>query len=208
MSTVVVNRNLRSFSEALRVTPAALHDCTVVVDSVYREQEKRNFATEGSSGGKNWKPLSPEYKKAKDRLLANATGVIKGIAKARGAKLTGFALRAALGSDNKILQRTGDMKRAFSTQAASIPDAGGSGVGASHVAEGFILPTGARVQIGAQGPGYFARPDSEQRDPQVRNAERDNELRQGVRRALIPHTMATLRTMIRRGAPRAGGSSA
>jgi len=201
MSTVVVNSRLKTLHEALRLNIGAVKDAAVVADVVYREQEKSLFASEGASGGSTWAPLSPAYKARKDRLFAGAEATVKGIAKARGRKLTGFAVAAALGAENKILQLTGDMKRKFSTQTSG------------HIAEGFILPQGARIQMGAQGPEHFglhARGAGSlpKRDPQQRTAEGDAALVAGVRRALIPHIVRTLRDALRTGAPRPGGTGA
>lgn len=195
MSSVVVNRNIKTLHEALRLTAAAVKDAAVVADVVYRQQEKTLFSTQGGSGGVPWKALSKEYKERKDRLFSRTTATIKGIAKARGNKLAGFALHAAVGSENKILQLTGDMKRAFS-------EAGGE-----HVAEGFILPQGARIQVGARGPSFYrmhATGDGKlpRRNQQQRTSTQDAQLVEGVRRALIPHVMRSLRVALRTGAPK------
>lgn len=208
MSSVTVNPRVFELHRAVRVTPAALEDATVVTDSIYRAHEKDLFNSEGASGGTAWKALSPDYKARKDRLFANATGIIKGIAAARGRKLSGAAVRAARGSDNKTLQLTGDMKAAFSTEAASIPDAGNSGFNAAHVSESFILPTGAQIRLGAQGPLYFDRPPGEGRDPQQRTEDQKAELVEGVRRAFIPHVVAALRSALRATVSLGGGSGA
>jgi hypothetical protein len=93
------------------------------------------------------------------------------------------------------------MKSAFSTQQAD------------HIAEGVVLPSGAKIHLGARGPVYFGyhatgSGNLPKRDQQQRTSRQDNELRAGVRRALIPHVTRTLRIALQTGAPRSGGSRA
>lgn len=201
-SRVIVNRNLKSLHEALQLTPAAMQDCTDTCDYIYRGQEDELFRTEGRSGGAAWQALSEPYKKRKDRLFSGARSYVSGIAKARGRGLTGAALNVVLGAENKILQLTGDMKRAFSN------------LGGRHVAHYFILPGNARVQLGAQGPEHYAlhaEGDGKlpKRDPQQRTSTQDEALRGGVKRALAPHVARALRVALQAGTPfRAGGSGA
>jgi len=194
MSSVVVNKSLKTLHEALNLTPDAVKDATVVADVVYRRQEKELFETEGASGGTPWVKLSDAYQKRKDRLFAQATANVKEIARARGKKISGFALHIVLGAENKKLQLTGDMKRAFAEQ------------GGGHVAEGFILPTGARIQLGALGRPDFAlhakgKGNLPKRDPQQRTTVGDEALVAGVRRALIPHVVRAIRSRLQAGSP-------
>jgi len=199
MSTVVVNRSLKTLHEALSLNSAAVQDAVVTADYVYRGLEGDLFATQGGSGGPLWKALSPEYKKRKDRMFEGATRTVKGIAKARGNRLAGFAVAAVLGAENKILQLKGDMKRAFAN------------AGGEHAARGFILPQGARIQLGAQGPEYY-RFHAEgvgklpKRDQQQRKEDQDKAIVAGVRRALVPHIVRSIRVALQAGAPRGSGA--
>ena len=69
MSSVNVNPRLRTLSEALELRKEDVEAALDVADSVYRDQEKTIFSSEGSSGGESWTPLSPNYEKWKKKAF-------------------------------------------------------------------------------------------------------------------------------------------
>ena len=82
-------RMKKSFKEAMEMTVRDMKRMTTQVDRRFRENEKRLFASEGRSGGRAWKRLSPAYAKAK---------------------------RKAVGS-RKIMQRTGTLRRGLTQKS-------------------------------------------------------------------------------------------
>lgn len=119
MATVHVNPRLRertSLEELFTISDADLRSPLEESDKVFREMMKQQFATEGQSGGERWPALSPEYAQQKDRWFRKARARFAG--RQRG-KLPGTTAGIPRGrGENKILQLTGALKRALSTQSA------------------------------------------------------------------------------------------
>lgn len=138
-------RVIRSIAGLLRPDQKVATAVAKAMDTELRAAMRRQFDTEGGEGGDPWKPLSPGYKRRKDRIFSGAIAYNKSIAKSRGRKLSKAGLRKALGAENKILQLTGDMRRGF-TMAR---DPG-------HVVYGYVTGQGRmHVVFGAQGKAYF-----------------------------------------------------
>jgi phage gpG-like protein len=65
--TVETNPRLRDLRTALRLDQSDMQEILRLVDDRFVTNERRLFATEGSSGGSKWAPLDPKYKKAKQK---------------------------------------------------------------------------------------------------------------------------------------------
>lgn len=87
--TARANPRIRSLAEVFELTIADMNRVTGQVDRQFVANEKRLFATEGSSGGKKWKPLSPKSAKAKRRRYPG----------------------------RKIMQRTGQLRKGLTTKS-------------------------------------------------------------------------------------------
>ena len=71
--TAHVDPNLpQLMEEALKMKTSDLKKMSVQMDRVFVKNEKRLFASEGSSGGSKWKPLSAAYAKAKKKRFPGA----------------------------------------------------------------------------------------------------------------------------------------
>lgn len=185
-----LNPRLRDLDSLFTLDQAAVNDVLQGVDQDFRTHERQLFDSEGVSSGEPWKPLSEAYKKRKDRLFAQANALIRGQARARGRKLSGSALRSARGSDNKILQLGGDMKRAFATKSAL------------HVAEAYRGSRGWVLRLGAAGPPYAAYHATgggrlPQRNPIAHSEEQWRAYLATVQRSMIPHVLRRFRVLQR-----------
>lgn len=151
---------------------------TDAVDPIFRRYVRRNFDTE-SSAGVPFKPLTQRYKKRKDALFSMATAINVEIARARGRRLTSRGLAKALGAENKILQLTGDMRRAFTRP------------GGPHIADGFIFGSKIRIRLGAWGPVYFGvwADPVEMRDYMQPSKADEVDLREAALKAMVPHVV-------------------
>ena len=150
----------RMAQRMFEMPPEATSELLTLVDAEFQKNIGKNFSTQGVSGGAEFKSLSPEYKAWKDRLFSGAAAQIRRIAKSRGQKRV--SIKKALRSENKILQLTGDMKRAFSTAQSGSTYLGQAW---SHIAEVARRGSAIVFTMGATGPDYFSRPPSEQRNP-------------------------------------------
>ena len=166
----------------LELDKPAAEDAAESVDSRFRAHEKRLFRTEGAEGGPPWQRLSPEYKRRKDRLFAKARAYRRAIAKARGGKV-----RGSLGAENKVLQLTGDLKRALSE------------MGGLHIVETFRVGLSWIIRVGASGPPYGRYHEEGDGVPTrhpMQHTEFQRRLYLGdVRRRLIPHLMRRMRVL-------------
>jgi hypothetical protein len=210
MSRVVVSRALQSIDSAMKMTKSAITDAARAGDVVYRAQAKELWATEGASGGEPWLELNPDYLKWKQRQRHHGRQDLReAIKKFRAGKTK--ALKTTLLMSTRILVQFGSMRDAFST------------LGRDHHAQGFIIPTGGRVQLGALSPAD--RPDwsmhakgiptgagkgglPPQRDPNQRLQVQEDQIREAIKTALIPHIMRSARIALQAGPPRRGGSGA
>lgn len=190
MPVIANQRVIRDIPNLLRPSGAAARAVARSMDTVFRLNMRRQFDSEGAHGGDKWQPLSPEYKRRKDRLFSGAVQFNRDLAKARGRKAP--SVMAMLGAVNKILQLTGDMRRAF-TQADN----------PSHVAEGVVVgERNISVILGAQGRadwGYHQegagklprRPIISITGPQLRD------LRAAANKAMIPYVLQKVRALAR-----------
>lgn len=62
-----VNPRVKDMASLMKLTQRDMNDMATAVDIQFAKHEKRLFATEGSSGGAKWRPLSDSYAKAKAR---------------------------------------------------------------------------------------------------------------------------------------------
>lgn len=181
----------RSFEELFSFEPTAINDVVVAVDKEFTKHEDSLFKSEGAAAGIKWAPLSPAYKRWKDRLFGQAISFNRGVAKERGGKFrSGF--RGPLGAENKILTLTGDMRRAFTD--SDNPE---------HIAMGFRSTRGWTVRVGAASE--IARYHAEgtatmpERPPIMMNKlQRDRHIAV-ANRALVPHVLSRLRAISRIG---------
>ena len=63
--TTRVNPRIRLLSDLFDLDAREMKVMTTEVDKQFRKNMKRLFATEGASGGKRWKRLTPKYAKRK-----------------------------------------------------------------------------------------------------------------------------------------------
>ena len=80
-------------------------------DERFRRDEKRLFGSEGRTGGATWKPLSPEYAKAKaGRFGKGRKGAKIFRSKTRTVRTTGGVFKI---TSQRILQATGKLRRSL-----------------------------------------------------------------------------------------------
>ncbi len=137
-------RVIRSLEKLLRPDARVAKAVARAMDPELRAAISRQFDTEGAEGSTPWVPLSPAYKARKDRLFGKAITFNRDLARARGRRLTRAGLAKALGAENKILQLTGDMRRAFTRKDDP-----------AHIAQGTVDGTRIAMLFGAQGPVYW-----------------------------------------------------
>ncbi len=65
MSKVWVNPAIRRVKDILVLNQKDMNTMARRVDIKFRPNERKLFSTQGASGGRRWKPLSPAYKKWK-----------------------------------------------------------------------------------------------------------------------------------------------
>ena len=186
------NRVIRSIPQLLRPDGRVAKAVATAVDTELRTATRAQFDTEGAEGGDPWAPLSPPYKAWKDRQFGKAIDFNTRLAAARGRRLTGAALTKALGAQNKILQFTGDMKRAFTKREDP-----------AHVAEGQVVAeTKVRVLFGAQGPvhwGYHQQGAAPlpRRPILAFNAGAVLRAREAALKAMLPYVMQRVKALAR-----------
>lgn len=184
-----LNPRIVDLDKILDLDAPAIRDATVAADAMFRRHELESFNTEGASSGGSWKPLSPRYRRWKDRLFAGATAQIREQARARGRRISVSSRR---GSDNKILQLTGDLKRAFSQQGGGT---GLSGVPYQHIADHFRGVRGWIIRLGAQGDAYFKFVGDKGRDPIQHTDEQFRAYSVAVSKALVPHVLRRFKAL-------------
>jgi hypothetical protein len=182
---------MRDLPGLLRPDKAVAESVARAVDPVFRVAMRETFKAEGPAG-QPWKALSPEYKKRKDRLFSRAIALNQSISQARtGKRLSRASMRKALGSENKILQLSGRMMRAY-TKA-----------GGEHVARGAVLPRrGLVVFLGVHGPEYYAQhhdgaPPLPQRRVLVLSKRQVAEMSDAAQKAMMPHLLRRIRAISR-----------
>lgn len=83
-----VNPRVKELKDAMKLTVRDMEAIATTLDSQFVKNMKRQFSTEGSSGGQRWQELSPAYKKWKQKKYPG----------------------------RKILTRKGTMRKAFSVK--------------------------------------------------------------------------------------------
>jgi hypothetical protein len=182
---------LRSIQELLRPDKATANSVSRALDPVFRREMAENFGKEGTPAGA-WAPLSPAYKARKDRLFNRAVALNQSLALSRrGKKLSKATMRKVLGAENKILQLTGRMKRAYTKP------------GAEHVARGAVLPRrGLVVYLGVHGPAYYGYHDEgagklPRRSSLIVDKAALDDMNRASMKAMLPHVMARVRALDR-----------
>ena len=137
--TATVNPEIKHLSEVFKLDARDMKRMTTSVDRKFRENERRQFSSEGSSGGRKWKRLAKSTLDAKKRARGGRRR-----AKARvglGADVTGQAAASLLAGpiSLKIMQRTGKLRKGLTQK--SHPD---------HVANFSITQAGAFIRIGVK----------------------------------------------------------
>jgi hypothetical protein len=150
----LVNPRLDDLTGLFEYTDEIGRAAAEAIDEVFTSHEKKLFDSEGQHGGAKWDPLSPRYKKWKDRQFAKAAEFNLELARTRGRRLTSKQLQKAIGSENKVLQLTGVMMRAFSVRGSK--ELSKDGEMAEHVSEHFKTARGWTIRTGARGPKYFS----------------------------------------------------
>ena len=193
---VIVNPRMKSIAEVRELDQAAANSAKIAADRIFRQLARERFNSEGASGGSRWAPLSDNYKRAKDRLFSGAIAETQRVASARGRKLSKKGISKAIGSENKIMQLTGDTKRSFSRS------------GGDHLAEAIRYGKAWRIQLGAVGPEYavYHMPEwvrshpgrgMKARDLLQHRADQYKEYFGAIRKVLIPHVMKRFETLTR-----------
>jgi hypothetical protein len=118
--TVQVNPRLKDEADLYRLHPADMKKLTTVLDTEFTKFERRQFASEGSAGGKAWAPLSPAYAKAKKKAVIG----------------TRIKTRKAILAGKKIMQRTGTGRKTLVNKRDAL-----------HIAEWYLKPRPA-VELG------------------------------------------------------------
>jgi hypothetical protein len=186
-----INPRIRSLDQLFELPAEAAKAAVVEADKVFRAQEKALFESEGASGGQKWVPLSKAYERRKAAIFASAQLQTVATMRSRGKKVTRRGIAAALGTEFKILQFTGDMRRAFST------------AGRGHIARTSKTARGWIAMFGAEGAAYYAlhaRGGKVPNRPPIRNpllateAQWDQRL-SAMQKALTPFVMRSYRAM-------------
>lgn len=182
---------LRDLPGLLRPDKAVVDSVVRAIDPVFRREARKNFSNEGPEG-QPWKELSPAYKARKDRLFGRAIALNQAISTGRtGKRLSKASMRKALGAENKILQLSGRMLRAYTK------------TGGEHVARGVVLPRrGLMVYLGVHGPAYYAahddgEPPLPRRRVLVFGPKAVAEMSAVAEKAMIPHVMRRIRAISR-----------
>ena len=66
-ATVRTNPRIKSLEDLAKLDRRDMETMTKAIDSQFRSDERRLFATEGASGGKRWPKLSPAYARRKKK---------------------------------------------------------------------------------------------------------------------------------------------
>ncbi len=145
--TAAVNPAMSKLHKILELNRDDMKKMTVSMDTLFVKNEKRLFATEGSSGGVKWKKLKPETLKAKKR---RATGV-------RKIKRRGFSIPLT-GTSLKIMQRTGRLRKGLSVKKD--PD---------HVVRFSLVSRSAWIGIGVKSilPVYHGAVRGRRKNPKL-----------------------------------------
>jgi hypothetical protein len=181
---------MRDLPGLLRPDKSVVDSVVRAIDPVFRRETARTFANEGPEG-QPWKELSPDYKKRKDRLFGRAMALNREIARARGRRMSKASLRKTLGSENKILQLTGRMLRAYTK------------TGGEHVARGVVLPRrGIAIYLGVNGPAYYAThhdgsPPVPRRRVLAFGQKAVAEMSVAAEKAMLPHLLRRIRAISR-----------
>lgn len=186
-----INPRLRSIEQVFDLSSHAINAAVTETDKIFRAQEKGLFESEGASGGQKWVPLSKAYERRKAAIFASAQLQTVSTMRSRGKKVTRRGIAAALGTEFKILQFTGDMRRDFSTLATG------------HIARAQKSERGWIAMFGAEGKAYYAlhaKGGSVPKRPPVRNPiQATKEQWDGrltvMQKALTPHLLRGFRVL-------------
>ncbi len=111
--TAAVNPAMSELHKIVELNRDDMKKLTVSMDTLFVKNEKRLFATEGSSGGPKWKPLNKKYAKAK---------------------------RSKPGVSNKIMQASGRLRKGLSVKGDKDHVARAMGLTAIGLGVKNILP--------------------------------------------------------------------
>lgn len=107
------NPRVKTLSQSFRFDDNEARALLRELDTAFRKLERRLFKTEGVSGGRGWKPLSDRYARWKTRMLKGTLRELRRenrqVSRLRGKR----ARTPSLGSVDKILQLSGQMKDSF-----------------------------------------------------------------------------------------------
>lgn len=162
---------VRTIEELVELSARDLGTMTLRADRIFRRLMARLYDTEGASGGRKWRPLSPDYARWKTRTLRGALETLRAenreIARIRGRRPPATP---RLGSVDKILRFSGEMRDSFAER------------GGAHVAEWaarprYLIRLGSRVPYAAfHAPGRLHNPRLPVRDPRQMTARQKDEL--------------------------------